>query len=115
MSAVLHLLQEQAKIWEKLKLVSLRDRGLSSVPTEAIAVADSIEAMDLSINKLASLPDGFSAFRNLRKLSCARNYLSGNELKGEPTLVTSRYYLNCRFNRPEHSVQVRKKLSSLGC
>ena len=56
--------------------------GLTSFPTELLDLADSLEVLDLSDNKLSSLPEEFTKLSRLKIL-----FLSGNEFTEFPTVL----------------------------
>lgn len=60
----------------------LSDAGLSELPAEVLALADTLEALDLSHNRLQTLPAGFSRLRRLRVLFC-----SGNRFRQLPPVL----------------------------
>lgn len=60
----------------------LSDAGLNELPIEVLALADTLEALDLSHNHLQALPAGFSRLRRLRVLFC-----SGNRFRQLPPVL----------------------------
>lgn len=55
-----------------------------AVPPEAFTPGAAIEVVDMSWNKISTLPDDFQTFVNLRRLSVNHNCLNGVGLgKGE--------------------------------
>jgi Leucine rich repeat/Protein tyrosine and serine/threonine kinase len=53
--------------------LQLSDAGLTELPAEVLALADSLEALDLSHNALQTLPPWFSRLHRLRVLFCSGN------------------------------------------
>jgi len=53
--------------------LDLRGCGLRELPTEVLALADTLEVLDLSGNQLQALPDTFAALQRLRVLFCSDN------------------------------------------
>ncbi len=56
--------------------------GLTHIPPEIIALADTLELLDLSGNKLSSLPEDFGLLKNLKIL-----FLSDNEFTQYPEVL----------------------------
>ncbi len=53
--------------------LDLRGCGLHELPPEVLALADTLEVLDLSGNQLQALPDSFAALHRLRVLFCSDN------------------------------------------
>ena len=53
--------------------LDLRGCGLRELPPEVLALADTLEALDLSGNRLAALPEAFARLHKLRVLFCSDN------------------------------------------
>jgi len=53
--------------------LDLRGCGLRELPPEVLALADTLEVLDLSGNELTALPEGFSCLQQLRVLFCSDN------------------------------------------
>ena len=53
--------------------LDLRGCGLRELPPEVLALADTLEMLDLSGNDLTALPEGFSCLQQLRVLFCSDN------------------------------------------
>ncbi len=66
---------------QKLKKVSLSNRGLTALPPE-IGRLNLVQKLDLSYNYIRKLPDEFSRLTNLRSL-----YLNHNELEEVPSNI----------------------------
>jgi hypothetical protein len=56
--------------------LDLRGCGLDVVPPEVFALADTLEVLDLSGNRLQSLPDAFASLQHLRILFCSDNHFT---------------------------------------
>lgn len=53
--------------------LDLRGCGLTELPAEILALADTLQVLDLSGNRLQALPEAFSALQRLRVLFCSDN------------------------------------------
>ena len=53
--------------------LDLRGCGLRELPPEVLALAETLEALDLSGNRLAALPEAFARLHKLRVLFCSDN------------------------------------------
>lgn len=53
--------------------LDLNNLGLTQVPREVFALANSLEVLDLSGNQLTSLPDGLRGLQRLKVLFCSAN------------------------------------------
>ena len=53
--------------------LDLRGCGLHALPTEVLALADTLELLDLSGNQLQALPEAFASLQRLRVLFCSDN------------------------------------------
>ncbi len=56
--------------------LDLRGCGLHTLPPEVLALADTLEALDLSDNTLHSLPDGLAGLKRLHTLFASNNHFT---------------------------------------
>jgi hypothetical protein len=83
-----------------VKELSLRNAGLEAVPREVFAHAATLEQLDLSGNRITTLPDEFTELRSLRRL-----FLSNNPIEVFPRVLGQLPHLemvglkSCRLRR----------------
>ena len=56
--------------------LDLRDAGLTEVPSDIYALADTLEVLDLSRNALDTLPDDLPRLHRLRVIFCSDNHFT---------------------------------------
>nr|ALS04257.1 leucine-rich repeat-containing protein 57 [Acartia pacifica] len=104
-------LKKHIETAQKTGALNFTDKGLDKFPSELVQVAGTLRNLDLSSNKLQSLPVNMGAFKILKSLNVSKNRLT--ELPQQFENLIKLEILNLSFNSISALPQGFSKLKNL--
>lgn len=104
-------LKKHIETAEKTGALNFTNRGLEKFPSDLVQVTGKLRNLDLSVNKISSLPTNIGAFQLLRSLNISRNQI--RELPTSFEQLTKLENLNVSFNCLSHISNGVAKLKNL--
>jgi len=89
-------LKKHIETAEKTGALNFAERGLEKFPPELVKVTGNLRNLDLSSNKIGSLPQNIGAFKMLKNLNISKNRLS--DLPDDLGKLVKLETLNLSFN-----------------